>query len=158
MLDLHRGRWKVGDFDRWVMIVVQVYFIYQASIRGLDYLGAQPSSSASGLARAEQDAPFGLGLTFWGMVFLLGAAIFIVGASFRWWSWIVTAHLIIAGAYFVVSWGLFATAFSNHYWQGIRTPSGLLGATLLHCVLAVGTAAQSRRSKIRQQGGLGATD
>ncbi|WP_427915667.1 hypothetical protein [Rhodococcus sp. KRD162] len=139
------------------MIVVQVYVIFQATIRGLDYLGAQPAA-ASGLARAERDALFGLGLTFWGIVFLVGASVFLVGAGFRWWSWIVTAHLVIAAAYFVVSWGLFGAAFVNHYWQGIRTPSGLLGAVLLHCVLAIGTAALARQSKIRQQGGLGAVE
>lgn len=152
-MEVHRGTWRIGDVPPWVIIAIQAILIYQAAIRGLDYLGAQPSSAASGLSRADQSAPFGLGLTFWGLVFVAAAAVFVIGMASRWWSWIVAAHVIAAGAYLAVSFGLFVTAFENHYWQGIRTPFGLVAAAGGHAALALGTAASSRQSKIRREGG-----
>ncbi|MFC8182390.1 hypothetical protein ACFULT_26260 [Rhodococcus sp. NPDC057297] len=150
MLDIHRGFWKVGTFPRWVMVSIQAFVIYQALARGLDYIGAQPTNPNSGLVRAESAAPFGLGLSFWGFVFVGATAIFLIGFTFRWWSWITAAHVIIAVSYFAVTYGLFLTAFENVSWQGIRTPSGLFVAMLIHGVMAAGTAALARQSSIRR--------
>jgi hypothetical protein len=135
---LWRGNWNPEQVSG-AVLVVQLGALAGCLIRGLDYM-RQNRDTTYVLSRVQDSAP----LPVWGGVFIFAAALVIVGMAGHWGNLVGIGHLLAGAVYGGVSYGLF---LETHFGPGVRTPFGLLVASVIHFAFGIGTFAALRQTE-----------
>lgn len=112
----------------------------QAAIRGADYLRPDPDQSSL-LSRVQDAAP----LRVWAFLFIAAAALVAVGWVGRWGQIIAGGHMLAMVCYAAIGYGVLQVTGAD---SGVRTPSGLLLAGVIHGALGFSILATLRRREV----------
>lgn len=123
------GTWIPGRLNL-ALLVIQLAALYQAGLRGRDYL--EPRSEyaidAQGLGVLDNAAA----LPIWGWLFYLSAAVVLVGLAGRWIALVVTGHAALFAWYGGVAIGILQDQGVRIDWQvGLGALCAGLGTWLI---------------------------
>ncbi|UZJ23725.1 hypothetical protein RHODO2019_10950 [Rhodococcus antarcticus] len=139
-----KGDWAPGGKGWIIPLIIQLAIVEVATVRGFDYaLGS--SDAVQRLGRVERS----MDLELWGLAFLAAVVLIVFGMVGRFYDPQIAGHLVLAGLYGGIGWGLMFDLQGNFLLDGIRTGNGLLVAgVIFHGAYAFGTASQKRRKKL----------
>jgi hypothetical protein len=115
------GEWRPGAHNV-ALLVVQLITLYQAGLRGRDYLIPRTTGAidAQGLGIVEAAAA----LPVWGWLFYLSTVLAVVGLAGRWAPVVIAGHALLWAWYSGIGYGVLAD-------QGITLTWRLIGGAML---------------------------
>ncbi|WP_411815481.1 hypothetical protein [Gordonia sp. SND2] len=113
------------------VVAVQVCLLFAAAWRGLDYL-TPPDPASSALSVIEKTAP----MTIWGILFLSGGLIGLIGLRFDRWPLAAAGHVLAIAGYGAFAVGSAIEVFGRSPVEGWRTPVDWLMFAIIHWAFA----------------------
>ncbi len=129
------GSWEPGRIRLEDTLVIKAVLIMTATVRGLDYLAPKPPLSTPAVESMRVAFP----LAVWGLLFVIPAAVLLLGLLGRIHVAVWLGHGLLAVVYLALAVALGSEYVTHPWWNGIRSATGLLLPVGLHAMICLRT-------------------